>query len=53
MTQPAIFANAASIRATVSNSVKLVASGTATIALEGEAACERKISGAAVVTGCR
>lgn len=42
----------ATIRATVSNSVKLVASGTATIALEGEAACERKISGAAIVTGC-
>jgi hypothetical protein len=43
----------ASIRATVTNSVKLVASGTATIALEGNAACERKVSGSAVVTGCR
>lgn len=43
----------ASIRATVSNSVKLIAGGTATIALEGGAACEKKVSGSAVVTGCR
>lgn len=43
----------ASIRATVTNSVKLLASGTATITLEGDAACERKVSGSAVVTGCR
>lgn len=43
----------ASIRATVSNSAKLVAGGTATIALEGGAACVKKVSGSAVVTGCR
>jgi hypothetical protein len=43
----------ASLRATVSNSVKLVASGTATIALDGDPVCERKVSGSAVVTGCR
>lgn len=43
----------ASLRATVTNSVKLSASGTATITLDGGAACERKISGSAVVTGCR
>ena len=29
------------------------ATGTATIALDGGAACERKVSGSAVVTGCR
>ena len=43
----------ASIRANVTNSVKLVAGGTATIALDGGAACEKKVSGSAVVTGCR
>ena len=43
----------ASIRASVSNSVKLVASGTATVALDGGAACEKKVSGSAMVTGCR
>lgn len=43
----------ASIRATVTNSAKLSATGTATIALDGGAACERKVSGSAVVTGCR
>ena len=43
----------ASLRATVTNSVKLTATGTATIALDGGAACERKVSGSAVVTGCR
>lgn len=43
----------ASLRATVSNSVKLLASGTATISLDGNPVCERKISGSAVVTGCR
>lgn len=43
----------ASLRATVTNSVKLAATGTATITLDGNAACERKISGSAVVTGCR
>jgi hypothetical protein len=42
----------ASLRATVTNSVKLTATGTATIALDGGAACERKVSGSAVVTGC-
>lgn len=43
----------ASLRANVTNSVKLTATGTATIALDGGAACERKVSGSAVVTGCR
>ena len=43
----------ASIRATVSNSAKLAAGGTATITIEGGAACEKKVSGSAVVTGCR
>jgi hypothetical protein len=43
----------ASLRANVTNAVKLTATGTATIALEGGAACERKVSGSAVVTGCR
>ena len=42
----------ASLRATVTNSVKLTASGTATITLDGGAACERKVTGSAVVTGC-
>jgi hypothetical protein len=43
----------ASLRATVTSSAKLIAAGTATIALDGGAACERKVSGSAVVTGCR
>ncbi len=43
----------ASVRAKITNSVKLMASGTATIAIEGGAACERKVAGSAVVTGCR
>ena len=43
----------ASLRATVTNAVKLTATGTATITLDGGAACERKVSGSAVVTGCR
>ncbi len=43
----------ASLRATVTNAVKLVATGTATMAIEGGPACERKVSGSAVVTGCR
>jgi hypothetical protein len=43
----------ASLRANVSGTVKLAASGSATIAIEGGAACERKVSGSAVVTGCR
>ena len=43
----------ASLRATVTSSAKLTAAGTATIALDGGAACERKVSGSAVVTGCR
>ncbi|MDQ3075398.1 MAG: DUF2807 domain-containing protein [Pseudomonadota bacterium] len=43
----------ASLRANVTNSVKLSATGTATVAIEGGAACERKLSGSAVVTGCR
>jgi hypothetical protein len=43
----------ASLRATVTNAVKLTATGTATITLDGGAACQRKVSGSAVVTGCR
>ena len=43
----------ASLRATVTNAVKLSATGTATIAIDGGPACERKVSGSAVVTGCR
>lgn len=43
----------ASLRANVSNTVKLTATGTATITLDGGAACTRKVSGSAVVTGCR
>ena len=43
----------ASLRATVGNSVRLTAGGTATITLEGDPVCERKVSGSAVVTGCR
>jgi len=43
----------ASLRANITNTVKLTATGTATIALDGGAACERKVSGSAVVTGCR
>ena len=43
----------ASLRARVTNNAKLTASGTATIAIDGGAACERKVSGSAIVTGCR
>jgi len=43
----------ASLRATVTDTVALTASGTATVALDGGAACKRKVSGSAVVTGCR
>jgi hypothetical protein len=43
----------ASLRATVTNSVKVTASGSATVTLAGTAACERKLSGSATVTGCR
>lgn len=43
----------ASIRASVSNSARLAAGGTATITIEGGAACEKKVSGSAVVSGCR
>lgn len=44
---------AASLRARVTNNAKLNATGTASIALDGGAACERKVSGSATVTGCR
>ena len=40
------------ITATATNSAKITASGTATVALEGGAACELKVTGSAVVTGC-
>jgi hypothetical protein len=43
----------ASVRANVTNNVKLIATGTATISLEGGAACENKVTGSAIVTGCR
>ena len=43
----------ASLRARVSNSAKVSATGTASIAIDGGAACERKVSGSATVTGCR
>ena len=40
------------IRATVANSAKIAASGTASVAIEGGAACTLKVSGSASVTGC-
>jgi hypothetical protein len=43
----------ASVRANVTNNAKLIATGTATISLEGGAACENKVTGSAIVTGCR
>lgn len=43
----------ASLRALVTNSAKINATGTATITLDGGAACTSKVSGSAVVTGCR
>ncbi len=42
-----------SIRAQVTNNAKLAATGTASIAIDGGAACERKVTGSATVTGCR
>ena len=44
---------AATIKANVSNSVKIDGSGPATIALAGNPACNSKLGGAASVTGCR
>ncbi len=43
----------ASIRANVTNNAKIAVTGTATIVLEGGAACENKVTGSATVTGCR
>lgn len=43
----------ATLRANVTNAVRLSASGTATIALDGNPACERTVSASAVVSGCR
>jgi hypothetical protein len=43
----------ASVRANVTNNAKLIATGTATVSLEGGAACENKVTGSAIVTGCR
>ena len=43
----------ASIRAKVTNNAKIAATGTATISIEGGAACENKVTGSAIVTGCR
>ena len=43
----------ASLRATVTNTAKINATGTATITIEGGAACVQKVTGSAVVTGCR
>jgi len=44
---------ASTIAASVSNSVKLDASGPATVRLSGRPACTLRVSGAASVTGCR
>jgi hypothetical protein len=41
------------VKAVVSNSVKVDASGTATITLAGGPACTNKVSGSASVSGCR
>lgn len=41
------------IRAQITNTAKITASGTATITIEGRPACELKVSGSAVVTGCK
>jgi len=43
----------ASLRATVTNNARLSATGTANITIEGGAACERKVTGSAIVSGCR
>ena len=43
----------ASLRARVTNNAKISATGTANLTLDGGAACERKVSGSAIVTGCR
>lgn len=43
----------ATIEANVSNSVKIDASGPATVRLSGGPACALKVSGSASVTGCR
>lgn len=40
------------LRATATNSAKITAAGVATVALEGGASCELKVTGSAVVTGC-
>jgi hypothetical protein len=44
---------AATIKANVSNSVKIDGSGPATVALAGDPACISKLGGSATVTGCR
>jgi hypothetical protein len=44
---------AGTISASVSNAVKLDASGPATVRLAGKPACTLRVSGAATVTGCR
>lgn len=44
---------AATIRADVRNSVKLDASGPATVTLSGKPACTARVSGSASVSGCR
>ena len=43
----------ATIRAYVSNSAKIVATGTATVTIEGGASCIAKVVGSASVNGCR
>ena len=43
----------ASLRAVVTNTAKINATGTATITIEGGAACVQKVAGSAVVNGCR
>lgn len=42
----------ASLRATVTNTAKINATGTATMTVEGGAACVQKVTGSAVVNGC-
>ncbi|MCY7398748.1 MAG: DUF2807 domain-containing protein [Sphingomonas bacterium] len=43
----------ASLRALVTNNARINATGTATVTLAGGAACEQKVTGSAVVNGCR
>ena len=42
----------ASLRARVTNTARIAAAGTATVALDGGPACTNKVTGSATVTGC-